>query len=105
MTIKAPSVVAVNVTTNVKTPSDWSASTRSSVLSAVIRTILAAHNSSWEANLASDGIILIEAIESALFVAGFEDVSGTTINGVASNLVVDAYSIVTGGTIVGNEIS
>lgn len=105
VTIKAPEAVFINIDTNVKTPANWTPDDRQAILNKTVAEVLLQYNLGWEERLNEIGVIVIEAIESALFVAGFEDVTGTMINGFAQNLQIDPLNIVLGGYVNATEIS
>ena len=104
VTVKAPEVIEINIETSVKTPSTWSAEMKQNTLDQVLSDIVSIYNLSWGNNLASQGTILIEAIESNLFISGFEDVADTKINGLPQNFTIDALNIVKKGAINASEI-
>jgi len=105
VTIKEPQVITIDIDTNVRTPLLWTAAERKAVLSKTIAEVLLNYNMGWESRMSLAGELVIESIQSALYVAGFEDVSGTLINGFAVNFIGDPLAILVGGYINAVEIS
>lgn len=105
VTVKAPEEVTVNVVTNVQYPINMTDEQAKELAVTVYDEIVLRAREQWEAERGVSHILRIEEIESALYMAGFVDVNGTTLNGAAQNITIPANSILKGGTIEPNKIS
>ena len=98
VTVQGVTETTVNITTKITYQDDWNWSAIEGYVNSTIDEYFAQLNADWADN--ENIVVRISQIESALLgVTGVLDITGTSLNGVDQNLVVDADSIPKRGTV------
>ncbi|MBQ0079700.1 MAG: baseplate J/gp47 family protein [Eubacterium sp.] len=101
-TVASVAAVTINIVTSIEFRSGYSWATCEADIKAAIERYLASTRHAWSAGTESDYItVYISRLEAAVLdVEGIRDISGTTINGEASNLVLASDEIPVLGEVV-----
>ena len=103
VTVDTAKSILVNVNSKISFDNDYNFARVKADIVKVISAYLLGLRKSWESNDENNIIVKISQLNTRIsLVKGVADIEGTTINGKAENLIIEAYSVPVDGEVVNN---